>query len=173
MRQEPRQSPGACRLPMWGSVFHASHSATGHGRCRRVLLRQLGKHCFGRDEQASNRGCILQRRTDHLGRIDKLRNFMVASKSRLRVRVYECRVGGRELPLRRAYIGASIAGQEHSSNASDSASWGPASQCRTATCYPPSSAMGTPEPGTNFCAQALPRAEQSRQPSMLSGAQIG
>ena len=54
----------------------------GVGTC---FLRQLGNHRFRRDEQASNRGCILQRRADHLGRIDNSLGHQVAELVRLRV----------------------------------------------------------------------------------------
>src|SRR5215467_12180349 len=66
------------------SVFHAAHSATRHGRCRRLLLWQLGDHGFCGDEQASNRSGILQRRADHLGRIDDAFGHEVAELARLR-----------------------------------------------------------------------------------------
>ena len=57
--------PGLCR-----SVIHATHATTGHGGRRRLLLWCFGYHRLGSDKQARNRGRILQRRADHLGRVD-------------------------------------------------------------------------------------------------------
>src|SRR5262249_33436933 len=65
--------PGA--LVLRRSIIHATHAATGHGRHRCLLLGSLGDHRLCSDQQASNRGRILQCRADHLGRInDPLRN---------------------------------------------------------------------------------------------------
>src|SRR5262249_801355 len=60
--------PGA--LVLRRSIIHATHAATGHGRHRCLFLRSLGDHRLSGDEQPCNRGCILQRGADHLGRIN-------------------------------------------------------------------------------------------------------
>ena len=49
---------------------HAAHAAAGHRRHRGLVVRNLGDRRFGRDEQARHRRRILQRRANHLGRID-------------------------------------------------------------------------------------------------------
>src|SRR5262249_22275466 len=70
MKEGPSRRPGplfSAALLLRHSIIHA---ATGHGRRRRLLLRHFGYHRFGSDEQPRNRSRILQRRADHLGRID-------------------------------------------------------------------------------------------------------
>src|SRR5215469_10412308 len=84
MRELGPGNPRA-RVLSYSSVIHAAHSATRHGRCRRLLLWQLGHHGFCGDEQASNRGGILQRRADHLGRIDDTFGHEVAELALLSV----------------------------------------------------------------------------------------
>src|SRR5262249_48384983 len=64
----PALFPGA--LVLRRSIIHATHAATGHGRHRCLFLRSLGDHRLCGDEQPCNRGCILQRGADHLGRIN-------------------------------------------------------------------------------------------------------
>jgi hypothetical protein len=40
---------------------HAAHAAAArHRRSRRLVLRLLGDHRFGRDEERGNRGCVLK-----------------------------------------------------------------------------------------------------------------
>ena len=48
---------------------HATHTATGH-RWGLVFLRQFGDDGFGGEQQARDRGCILQRAAGDLGRVD-------------------------------------------------------------------------------------------------------
>ena len=55
------------------SVIHSAHAthATAAGHLMRVLLlRQLGDHRFGGDEEAGHGGRILQRAAHDLGRVD-------------------------------------------------------------------------------------------------------
>src|SRR5690606_14609474 len=49
---------------------HAAHAAAGHGRRCGFLLRQLGDHRLGRDQQAGDGGRILESGAHHLHRID-------------------------------------------------------------------------------------------------------
>ena len=51
-------------------VAHSAHAAARHRRMRRVLLRQLGNHGLGGDQEAGDRGRVLQRAADDLGRVD-------------------------------------------------------------------------------------------------------
>src|SRR4051794_26120528 len=55
-----------------GSEIHPAHAAARWhaGACAGVLLRQFGHHCFGGDQESRNRSCVLDRRTNHLGRVD-------------------------------------------------------------------------------------------------------
>src|SRR5258707_8091959 len=55
-----------------GSEIHAAHAAAarGHTAAAGVLLRQFGHHGFGGDQKCGNRCCVLDRRTNHLGRVD-------------------------------------------------------------------------------------------------------
>jgi hypothetical protein len=60
-------------IPGIGSVLvHAVHAAAVAAACRRCLgLRNLdGDQGFGGQQQACDRGCVLQRRAGDLGRID-------------------------------------------------------------------------------------------------------
>jgi hypothetical protein len=52
-----------------GSVVHAA-AARGMRRSRILLLRQLGDHALGREQQPGDRGRVLQRRAGDLGRVD-------------------------------------------------------------------------------------------------------
>ena len=61
------------------------HAARGHRGRRRLLLRLLGDHRFGRDQEARDRRCVLQGRADHLGRIDDAELEQVAVLVLLRV----------------------------------------------------------------------------------------
>src|SRR5216684_3747874 len=55
-----------------GSEIHAAHAAAarGHTAAAGVLLRQFGHHGFGGDQKRRNRRCVLDRRTNDLGRVD-------------------------------------------------------------------------------------------------------
>jgi hypothetical protein len=55
-----------------GLEAHILHAATHAGalRHRRLLLRLLGHHCLGRDQQASHGSGILQRYPHDLGRVN-------------------------------------------------------------------------------------------------------
>src|SRR3954463_8608314 len=70
----PASLPGVriCGLPEWlGLEVHAAHAAArGHRRTGAALLGQLGDHGFRGDQESRNRGCVLDRGTDHLGRVD-------------------------------------------------------------------------------------------------------
>src|SRR4051794_21835753 len=76
-------------VPDWRRLeVHAAHAAArGHTATAAagVLLRQLGHHGFGGDQQRRNRGCVLDRRTDHLGRVDDALLDEVAVFTGLRV----------------------------------------------------------------------------------------
>src|SRR5690606_922382 len=63
----PARGPGLSMQSWAGSEVHA---AAGHGRGRGFLLGLFGNHCFGGDEQAGDRGSILQRGAHDLGRVD-------------------------------------------------------------------------------------------------------
>src|SRR5262245_49395565 len=75
--------PGA--LILRRSIIHATHAATRHGRHRCLLLGSLGDHRLCSDQQASNRGRILQGRADYLGWIDDPVRHEVFELSGLRV----------------------------------------------------------------------------------------
>src|SRR5262245_1175775 len=75
--------PGA--LVLRRSIIHATHAATGHGRHGCLLLGSLGDHRLGGDEQACNRGRILQRRADYLGWVDDPVRHEVLELAGLRV----------------------------------------------------------------------------------------
>src|ERR1700737_95939 len=71
----PASLPGFCIVVIaWanGSEIHAAHAAAArrHTAAAGVLLRQLGHHGFGGDQQRRNRSCVLDRRAHHLGRVD-------------------------------------------------------------------------------------------------------
>src|ERR1700730_10603751 len=86
-----KEAPGGRLSPLVGStglcrsVIHAAHAATGHGRRRRLLFRHFSYHRLGSDKQACNRGRILQRRADDLGRIDDPLRHEVFELAGLRV----------------------------------------------------------------------------------------
>ena len=67
------------------SVIHAAHAITRHGRCLRLLLWRFGYHRLGSDEQACDRGRILQGRANHLGRIDDPLRHEIFELASLRV----------------------------------------------------------------------------------------
>src|SRR6266700_1537903 len=79
----PRPAPGTRRT----LEVHAAHAAArGHAAAGRgVLLRQLGDHGFGGDQECRNRCRILDRRTNHLGRVDDALGDQVAVLAGLRV----------------------------------------------------------------------------------------
>src|SRR5215831_19799203 len=66
-----------------GSEVHAAPGPAWHGQA--LLLRQLGDHGLGRDEQAGDRGRTLQRRAHHFGRVDDALRDEIAVLARLRV----------------------------------------------------------------------------------------
>src|ERR1700730_14550566 len=53
-------------------VVHAAHAATArrHAASAGALLRQFGHHGFGGDQQRRDRGRVLDRHANHLGRVD-------------------------------------------------------------------------------------------------------
>src|SRR5579859_320693 len=52
-------------------VAHAAHAAAArHAAAAAALLGGLDDGCFSRDHQTGDRGCVLQRGADHLGRVD-------------------------------------------------------------------------------------------------------
>src|SRR5882672_4540989 len=77
----------APRLGQAGSEIHAAHAATRRhaATAAGVLLRQFGHHGFGGDQQSRNRGCVLDRRTHDLGRVDDALGDQVDVFARLRV----------------------------------------------------------------------------------------
>src|SRR2546422_2314793 len=52
------------------ALHHAAHASRRHGRCGRLLLRLLGHHRLGGEQEPRDRRRIEQRRAHHLGRID-------------------------------------------------------------------------------------------------------
>src|SRR6185312_11672085 len=64
----------------WELEIHAAHAAArGHtaaGAC--VLLRNFGHHRFGGDQQRRDRSRVLDRHTNHLGRVDDALGDQVA-----------------------------------------------------------------------------------------------
>src|SRR6478672_451493 len=71
-------------------VVHAAHAthtaATGrHTGAALVFLRYFGHHGFGGDQESRNRGCILDRHADDLGRVDNTRRDQVDIFAGLRV----------------------------------------------------------------------------------------
>src|SRR6476620_310978 len=69
------------------SIVHSAHSA--HAAAARhgwaLLLRQFGYHRFGSDQEARNRGSILQRDAQNLGRVDDALGHQIAELAGLRV----------------------------------------------------------------------------------------
>src|SRR6476620_8818035 len=71
-------------------VVHAAHTphtaATGrHTGAALVFLRYFGHHGFGGDQESRNRGCILDRYANDLGRVDNARRDQVDIFAGLRV----------------------------------------------------------------------------------------
>src|SRR6266480_5043636 len=65
---------------------HSAHASTGTSRHRwALLLRQLGDHGLGRDQQAGDRCRTLQCRAHHFGRVDDPLGDEIAVLPRLRV----------------------------------------------------------------------------------------
>ena len=60
-----------CLVTLLGLVVHAAHATAARGHAHwGFLLRVLGDHCFGGDEEAGDRGRVLQCRAHDLGRVD-------------------------------------------------------------------------------------------------------
>src|SRR3954453_5125708 len=87
-RKRARLAPRPSSTVMgWDLEVHAAHTAArGHAAAGlSVLLRQFGHHGFGGDQESRNRGCVLDRRTDDLGRVDDALLDEVAVFTGLRV----------------------------------------------------------------------------------------
>src|SRR4051812_21102263 len=75
INKKPRSAPGllffaSCETFLEVHATHAAaHATAWHGRSG-FLLRSLGDHGFGGDQQASHRRCILQSRAHDLGWVD-------------------------------------------------------------------------------------------------------
>src|SRR4029077_12083321 len=69
------------------SIVHSAHSthAATTGHCRALLLRQFGYHRFGSDQEARNRGSVLQRDAHDLGRVDDALGHQIAELAGLGV----------------------------------------------------------------------------------------
>src|SRR6266702_2413480 len=66
--------------------IHAAHAAaTRRHAAARVLLRHFGHHGFGGDQKRRNRGRVLDRHANHLGRVDDALGDQVAVLAGLRV----------------------------------------------------------------------------------------
>ena len=62
---------GADRLGLEIHTAHATHPAATRGHAAAcVLLRHFGHHGFGGDQERRYRGGVLDRYTNHLGRVD-------------------------------------------------------------------------------------------------------
>src|SRR5215216_3919083 len=93
--QRPNKNPGIAAGVLHslkialraGSEIHAAHAAAGgHAAAAAlVLLRQFGDHGFGGDQESRDRGRVLDRRTNHLGRVDDALGDQVAVFAGLRV----------------------------------------------------------------------------------------
>src|SRR6516165_3365958 len=60
-----------CPLNGWTSEVHAAHAAARrHGGAGRRLLRELGDHGFGGDQERRDGGGVLDRDANHFGRVD-------------------------------------------------------------------------------------------------------
>src|SRR6516165_2439459 len=60
-----------CPLNGWTSEVHAAHAAARrHGGAGRRLLRELGDHGFGGDQERGDGGGVLDRDANHFGRVD-------------------------------------------------------------------------------------------------------
>src|SRR4051795_723419 len=87
-RKRARLAPRPSSTVMGGDLeVHAAHAAArGHAAAGlSVLLRQLGHHGFGRDQESRNRSCVLDRRAHDLGRVDDALLHEVAVLTGLRV----------------------------------------------------------------------------------------
>jgi len=92
IKQKPRHR---CRgfaflglLPEWLDLeVHAAHAAAGgHAAgARAALLGQFGDHGFGGDQESRDGGRVLDRRANHLGRVDDALGDQVAVFAGLRV----------------------------------------------------------------------------------------
>src|SRR3954452_13076868 len=72
---------------MAGSEIHAAHAAARRhaGAGAGVLLRQFGDHGFGGDQESRDGSRVLDRRANHLGRVDDALGDQVAVFAALRV----------------------------------------------------------------------------------------
>src|SRR5450631_4852645 len=92
-RKRPGISPGpslflagADGLEIHPAAAHAAHStAAGHTAALALLLRNLGDHRLGGDQQACDRSRALNRRTHDLGRVDDALADEIAVLAGLRV----------------------------------------------------------------------------------------
>src|SRR5690349_9724967 len=87
MRSAPRGAPPTCIPVTWKLHVHAhaAHAAGHAARHRCIFLRQFADSCVRRQQQASNRSCVLQCRTRHLGRVDDTSFHQVTVLARCRV----------------------------------------------------------------------------------------
>src|SRR3954447_17929960 len=88
-RKRARLAPRPSSTVMgWDLEVHAAHAAArGHSAAGlSVLLRQLGHHGFGGDQESRNRSWVLDRRAHDVGRIDDPMVQDVAVLHGLRVR---------------------------------------------------------------------------------------
>src|SRR4051812_16294668 len=83
----PPHAAHAPHPPHSSLAAHASHSSAAAGARRRLdlLLRLLGDHGFGGEQQAGDRGGVLQRGARHLGGIDHARLHEILVLVRARV----------------------------------------------------------------------------------------
>src|ERR1019366_2340468 len=72
--KRPGRNPGPSsfrsRVGLIVHAAHAAHATTRHSRGPTVLLRPFGDHRFRGDQQAGDRGRVLQGATHDLGRVD-------------------------------------------------------------------------------------------------------
>src|SRR5258708_19543632 len=67
---------------------HAAHAAAARrhsATAASVLLRHFGHHGFGGDQESRNRGCVLDRNANHLGRVDDALRDQVTVFAGLRI----------------------------------------------------------------------------------------
>src|SRR5437879_8522621 len=92
MQKDPALLPGLSyswgseRLDLEVHTTHTAHAATTRRHAAaRVLLRHFGHHGFGGDQKRRNRGRVLDRHANHLGRVDDALGDQVAVLAGLRV----------------------------------------------------------------------------------------
>src|SRR5262249_17321434 len=81
LKKSPGLHPGLCsgvETAERSEVHPAAHSARARRHGRRLLLRHLGDHRLGGDEQASHGSRVLQCGAHHLGRIDNAFRHQIA-----------------------------------------------------------------------------------------------